>query len=49
MDRIVGGVVFKAYRLKVSLKSRQSSEAIGGPGPAGFWIEQMHNAARSGV
>jgi hypothetical protein len=40
MDRTVGGVVFKAYQLRVSLKSRQSSEAIGGPGPAGFdWTE----------
>jgi len=28
MDRTVGGVVFKAHQLRVSLKSRQSSEAI---------------------
>ena len=40
MDRTVGGVVFKAHQLRVSLKSRQSSEAIGAPGPAGFdWTE----------
>ena len=40
LDRTVGGVVFKAQQLRVSLKSRQTSEAIGDPGPAGFdWTE----------
>jgi hypothetical protein len=39
MDRTVGGVVFKAHTLKVSLKTRiQQIDriSIGDPGPAGF-------------
>ena len=40
LDRTVGGVVFKAQQLRVLLKSRQTSEAIGDPRPAGFdWTE----------
>ena len=40
LDRTVGGVVFKAQQLRVPLKSRQTSEAIGDPRPAGFdWTE----------
>jgi hypothetical protein len=36
MDCTVGGVVFKAHQLRVALKSRRSSEAIGELGPVGF-------------
>jgi hypothetical protein len=35
MDRTVGGVVFKAYQLKVPLRSRRGITCAD-PGPAGF-------------
>ena len=39
MDRTVGGIVFKAHKLKVSLRSRRQGNAriySGDPGVAGF-------------
>ena len=37
LDRSVGGVAFKAYKLKVGLRPRSSLD----PGPAGFdWPKQ---------
>ena len=39
MDRTVGGVTFKAYKLKLSLRPARDGSAqlsIGDPGPAGF-------------